>query len=77
MSLLRSPDPPDSDPSPVTWPTFTQQEQAYLVIDVNPRVEHRFRAQKVTFWNEIVLKLLERAQVRLEHFQDQTEKDEL
>ena len=44
---------------------------------MNPRVEHRFRAQKVEFWNKIVPKLLERAQVRLEHFQDQTEKDEL
>lgn len=75
--LLRSPNPPDSGPSPVTWPKFTQEEQAHLVIDVNPRVEHRFRAQKVAFWNEIVPKLLELTQVRLEHFQDQTEKDEL
>lgn len=75
--LLRSPNPPDSGPSPVMWPKFTQEEQAHLVIDVNPRVEHRFRAQKVAFWNEIVPKLLELTQVRLEHFQDQTEKDEL
>ena len=75
--LLRSPNPPDSGPSPVTWPKFTQEEQAHLVIDVNPRMGHRFRAQKVAFWNEIVPKLLELTQVRLEHFQDQTEKDEL
>ena len=76
-SLLRSPNPPDSGPSPVTWPKFTQQEQAHLVIDANPRVEHRFRAQRVAFWNEIVPKLLELTQVRVGRFQDQTRKDEL
>lgn len=76
-SLLRSPNPPDSGPSPVTWPKFTQQELAHLVIDVNPRVEHRFKAQKVAFWNEIVPKLFELTQVRVERFQDQTQKDEL
>ena len=59
------------------WPKFTEQEQAHLVIDMNPRVEHRFREQKVAFWNEVVPKLLELTQVRLENLQDQTAKDEL
>ena len=77
FSLHRSPNPPDSGPSPVTWPKFTEQEQAHLVIDVNPRVEHRFREQKVAFWNEVVPKLLEVTQVKLENLQDQTAKDEL
>lgn len=77
FSFFRSPNPPDSGPSSVTWPKFTQQEQAHLVIDVDPRVEHRFRAKKVAFWNEIVPNLLQPTRVRVENFQDHTQKDEL
>ena len=55
----RSPNPPDSGPTPVTWPTFAEQDQAYLVLDLKPRVERRYRADKVAFWNEIVPKLSE------------------
>ena len=40
------------------WPKFTEQEQEYLVLDVEPRVESRFRAENMAFWNEIVPKLL-------------------
>lgn len=76
-SFSRSPDPPDSGPSPVVWTKFTQQEQAYLVIDVQPRLEHRFRAQKVAFWNEVVPKLLELTEVKKENSQDKTQKNEL
>ncbi len=58
---LRSPNPPDSGPSLVTWPEFTEQEQEYLVLDVKPRVESRYQAERVAFWNEVVPKILELA----------------
>ena len=53
----RSPNLPDSGPSPVTWPKFTEQDQEYLVLDLKPRVERRYKADKVAFWNEIVPKV--------------------
>ena len=55
----RSPNPPDSGPALVTWPTFAEQEQAYLVLDLKPRVERRYKAKKMAFWNEIVPKVAE------------------
>ncbi|XP_078372745.1 cholinesterase-like isoform X2 [Oculina patagonica] len=54
-----SPNPTPSSPSPVTWPKFTEEEQEYLVLDVKPRVERRYQAERVTFWNEVVPKVLE------------------
>lgn len=75
--FFSSPNPSDSAPSPVTWPKFTEQEQAYLVLDVKPRVERRFRAEKVAFWNEIVPKLLALQQVKKAKTEEKTPKDEL
>ena len=54
-----SPNPPDSGPTPVTWPAFTEEDQAYLVLDLKPRVELKYRADKVAFWNELVPKMIE------------------
>jgi len=51
---IRTPTPPNSDPASVTWPTYTEQEQAYLVLDLKPRVERSYKAKKMAFWNEIV-----------------------
>ena len=59
--FLRSPNPPDSGPSPVTWPKFTEQKQEYLVLDVKPRVESRYQAERVAFWNDVVPKILKLA----------------
>ena len=38
---------------------FTEQEQEYLVLDVKPRVESRYQAEKIAFWNEVLPKLAE------------------
>ncbi len=56
---LRTPNPPHSGPFIVSWPKFTEEEQEYLVLDVKPRVERRYQADKVAFWNEVVPKVLE------------------
>ena len=74
---LRSPNPPDSGPSQVTWPTFRKQEQEYLVLNLKPRVERRFRADKVVFWNDIVPKVLEYKQMDDQETAQSTAKDEL
>ncbi|KAL9970952.1 hypothetical protein ACROYT_G023418 [Oculina patagonica] len=53
-----SPNPPDSGPA-VTWPKFTEQEQEYLVLDLKPRVERRYQAKRMAFWNDMVPQVLE------------------
>ena len=58
-SFPRSPNSPDCGPAPVIWPTFTEHEQAYLVLDLKPRVMRRYKANKMAFWNEIVPKVTE------------------
>lgn len=73
----RSPNPPNSGPSSVTWPKFTEQEQEYLVLDLKPRVESRFRADKMVFWNEVVPKVLECKQMQDKETVESTLKDEL
>ncbi|KAL9970961.1 hypothetical protein ACROYT_G023431 [Oculina patagonica] len=72
-----SPNPPDSGPAPVTWPKFTEQEQEYLVLDVRPRVERRYQAERVAFWNEVVPKVLELTKTEKKKKQEKTPKDEL
>jgi len=54
-----SPNPPDSGTGPVTWPRFTEQDQAYLVLSLKPRVKRSYEADKIAFWNEIVPKIFE------------------
>ena len=60
------------------WPKFTEQEQEYLVLDVKPRVQSRYHAEKVAFWNEIVPKVAEVLQtVEKKINNERTPKDEL
>ena len=59
LSFSQVSNPPDSGSALVTWPTFTEQEQAHLVLDLKPRVERRYKAKKITFWNGIVPKVAE------------------
>ena len=74
---FRSPELPESGPSPVTWPKFTEQEQEYLVLDVKPRVDSRYQAQKVAFWNEMLPKLAEVSRTGKKTNGEKTPKDEL
>lgn len=74
---LRSPNPPDYGPSAVTWPQFTEQEQEYLVLDVKPRVESRYQAKRVAFWNEVVPKVLELEKADKKKADEKAPKDEL
>ena len=72
---FRTPNRPDS--GPVTWPQFTEQEQKYLVLDVKPRVESKYQAGKVAFWNEIVPKILELSKTEKNKTEEKALKDEL
>lgn len=72
-----SPTPPESGPSPVTWPKFTEQDQEYLIIGLKPKTKRRYRARRVKFWNEIVPKLTELSQMQKKEVKTQTTKDEL
>ena len=74
---FRSPELPESGPSPVTWPKFTEQEQEYLVLDVKPRVDSRYQAQKVAFWNEMLPKLAEVSRMEKKKNDEKAPKDEL
>ena len=74
---FRSPELPESGPSPVTWPKFTEQEQEYLVLDVKPRVDSRYQAQKVAFWNEMLPKLTEVSRMEKKKNDEKAPKDEL
>lgn len=59
LVLCSSPNPPYSGPTPVTWPTFTEEEQAYLVLELKSRVERRYKANNMAFWNDLVPKVME------------------
>jgi len=72
-----SPNPPDASPAQVTWPTFTEQEQAYLVLDMKPRVQRKYKADKEAFWNEIIPKLIEFNKNEKEKAEEKAPKDEL
>ena len=72
---FRSPELPESGPSPVTWPKFTEQE--HLVLDVKPRVDSRYQAQKVAFWNEMLPKLAEVSRMEKKKNDKKAPKDEL
>ena len=74
---FRSPELTESGPSPVTWPKFTEQEQEYLVFDVKPRVDSRYQAQKVAFWNEMLPKLAEVSRMEKKKNDEKALKDEL
>lgn len=57
VCFTSSPNPPDSGRAELTWPKFTETKREYLVLDLKPRVERSYKADKVAFWNKIVPKL--------------------
>ena len=77
LFFSRSPNPIVSSPAPVTWPAFTDEEQAYLVLDLKPRVERRYKAEKMAFWNEIVPKVVEFTKKQNKGAEEKSPKDEL
>ncbi|KAJ7393151.1 neurexin protein binding [Desmophyllum pertusum] len=72
-----SPNPLESASSLVTWPQYTEDEQAYLVLDLKPRVEYRYKADKVVFWNDVFPKLIQEGQKNAAETENETLKDEL
>lgn len=76
-TILRSPNQLKSASSLVTWPQFTEDEQAYLVLDLKPRVEYRYKADKVVFWNDVFPKLIQEGQKNAAETENETLKDEL
>jgi len=76
----------DGDPSPLpnsafskfTWPEFTEDEQAILVIDLQPRVEFGFKhAGMVAFWNELFPTLIQEGERDAGETKEKISKDEL
>lgn len=59
------------------WPQFTEDEQAIIVLDMKPRVEYGYKADKVTFWNEVFPKLIQEGKKDVEETEEKTSKDEL
>ena len=57
MSFFSTPNPPDVGPTAITWPVFTEEEQEYLVLDMKPRVERRYKAKNMAFWNQMIPKM--------------------
>ena len=76
--LFRSPNSPDSNLTALTWPKFTEEEQAYLVLDLKPRVEHKYKPNKMAFWNELLPKVKEFTRIRKEEAdEEKVSRDEL
>ena len=48
---------PKGDSEVTKWPPFTLQDEAYLNIAATPKVEFRFQAAKMAFWNELIPKI--------------------
>jgi len=53
-----SPTPFGSSFSPITWYPFTEENQFYLALDVKPRLGQHYRAREVTFWNDLIPKIM-------------------
>ena len=77
MSLFRSPNLPDVGPTAITWPVFTEEEQKYLVLDMKPRVERRYKAKKMAFWNQMIPKLAKIVTDERKDANEEVPKDEL
>lgn len=78
FTILRSPSLlAESAFSKVTWSQFTEDEQAILVLDLQPRVEYRFKADKVAFWNELFPSLIQEGERDAEETKEKMSKDEL
>ena len=77
-TFVRSPNPlAESTFSQVTWPQFTEDKQAIIVLDMKPRVEYGYKADKVTFWIEVFPKLVQEGKKDVEETEGKTSKDEL
>ena len=59
------------------WPQFTEDEQAYVVLGLKPRVEYKYKAEKVTFWNEVFPKWIQEGEKDAKETENETIKDEL
>ncbi|EDO47082.1 predicted protein, partial [Nematostella vectensis] len=71
-------DPNHDGDAPVPWPRYNTTAQAHLVIAHEPRVEYKFRAEKVAFWNEFIPKLTKLVQTsdRSGGYYGKSQKDE-
>ena len=76
-SSFRTPNPTESGPPAVTWPKFTEEEQEYLVLDLKPRVERSYKADKVAFWNEMIPKVAEFMKEKERESEEKPPRDEL
>lgn len=63
--------------SQVRWPQFTEDEQAILVLDMKPRVEYKYKADKVNFWNDIFPTLIQEGKKDEDETEEKISKDEL
>lgn len=77
MSFFSTPNPPDAGPSAITWPVFTEEEQEYLVLDMKPRVERRYKAKKMAFWNQMIPKMAKIVTDERKAVDEKVPKDEL
>lgn len=68
---------PNSAFSKFTWPEFTEDEQAILVIDLQPRVEFGFKQSTAAFWNELFPTLIQEEEKDTEETKEKISKDEL
>ena len=77
MSFFSTPNPPDVGPSSITWPVFTEEEQEYLVLDMKPRVERRYKAKNMAFWNQMIPKMAKIVTDERKAVDEKVPKDEL
>lgn len=68
---------PNSAFSKFTWPEFTEDEQAILVIDSQPKVEFGFKQSTAAFWNELFPTLIQAEERDTEGTKEKISKDEL
>ena len=77
MSFFSTPNPPDVGPTAITWPVFTEEEQEYLVLDMKPMVERRYKAKKMAFWNQMIPKIAKIVTDERKDIDEKVPKDEL
>lgn len=63
--------------SKLTWPEFTEDEQAILVLDFQPRVEFGFKKSTAAFWNELFPTLIQEEERDTGETKEKISKDEL
>lgn len=55
-AILRSPNSMDYASSTDARPQCTKDEQAYYTLGLIPRVDYKYKADKVVFWNKVFSK---------------------